>query len=103
MTEGHVPGERVPVVIEEEVEMARSWVEDVLQEGLKQTPVLSLESRVVGYPQEVGVPLQDVKQGVHGLAAVEISVAQARIREVSPVTAAPFDVATVDRVVPVLL
>ena len=78
-------------------------IDDVREHGLEKPPVLSPEPCVVPHPQESSVGLKDVKQGVHGLAGVEILVAQALIGELLPVATLPFDVAAVDRVVGVRL
>jgi hypothetical protein len=101
--EGDALRQGIPAVIEEETEMMRFGINDVLKEDLDQAPLPGTQVPIVPDAQQVRVGLQQVQERVHGFAAVRLLVAEAHVGQLAPGPAAALDVAPVSGVVGVRL
>ena len=88
----------VPVVIEEELQVAGRRIENLVEEECDEVAQLLLEPFVLPYTVEVGVGFQDVQVGVHRLAFVLILCAESHVGNLLPGAAERFAIAVFYRV-----
>ena len=74
----------LPVVIEEELQMRCLRVQYAVDEQADEVVQLTLQVIVLPYPEQIGVRLQDVQMGIHGLSLVGILVAEAHVGHFFP-------------------
>lgn len=74
----------LPVVIEEELQMRCLRVQYAVDEQADEVVQATLQVIVLPYPEQIGVRLQDVQMGIHGLSLVGILVAEAHVGHFFP-------------------
>ena len=93
----------VPIVVEEEFQVAALTVQNLLDEQQDEVPELLLQPLVFPNTVEVGVWLKDVQMGVHCLALVLVFFAEAHIGNLFPLAGEGFEIAVLFGVEAVLL
>ena len=92
-----------PLLVQKQVQVLGSGVDNVRQEHLQQLLNLSPQVGVGPVAVEVGIGLQHVEVGIHGLFLVGVFVAQPQVFQWRPVATQRFEVSAVFRVKAVLL
>ena len=77
----------------------RRGIDNMFQENLNQFPQPAPDGRVLVEAQQVGVGLQKMQVGVHGLLFVHVDIAQALVGGQGPVALVGLEVAAVPRIV----